>query len=65
MLLPAAHLGVLMLRATSKLEVKTSESWERKPLSFKSTDLKLSCPHGLKPDWDTTQETPAFGLFFV
>lgn len=44
MLLSMAHLGVLMLRDTSKLEVKTSESWGYKPLRFKSTDLELPCP---------------------
>lgn len=32
MLLPSARLCVLMLRDTSKLEVKTSESWECIPL---------------------------------
>lgn len=49
----------------SKLAVKTSEAWECKPLRFKSTDLELPCPHGLKPERDPTQQTPVFWFFFV
>lgn len=40
MLLPMAYLGVLMLRGVLKLEIKTSESWERKPSRFEFTDLE-------------------------
>lgn len=49
----------------SKLEVETSESWECKPPRLKTIDLEVSCPHGLKPEWDPTHEIPAFGFFIA
>lgn len=57
--------GCASAKRYSKLEVKTSESWECKPPRLKTVDLEVPCPHGLQPEWDSTQEIPAFGFFIA